>query len=227
MALDFQPDHVLVIAPHPDDEVLGCGASIASWALGSTRVTVAIVTTGLPLYPESQVTAVRGEARGANDYLGVSDLRFLDLPVTTLHLMPEHELNKVFIDLVADTRPDVVLLPFPGDRHEDHRQIFDAALVALRTDGRRHRVARVACYETVSETHWSAAGIEPVFDPNWFVDVTDTLDTKLDAMRLYESQLADGIPARSIQAITALARFRGSIVGLDAAEAFCIIRDLA
>lgn len=219
--------NVLVVAPHPDDEVLGCGGTIRKCALAGDRVTVAVVTKGAPLFPASQVRRVRTEARKAARRLGVAKLRFLDLPVTTLHLIPEHKLNGAFSKLIAETKPDWVFIPFPGDRHEDHRQVFDAMLVALRPDGRRHRPARIACYETVSETHWSAPGIEPAFDPNWHVDISATLLDKLAAMREYASQLQEGVPARALQAIEALARFRGSVVGVTAAEAFVIVRELA
>lgn len=217
---------VLVVAPHPDDEVLGCGGTIRRHVLDGEQVTVAIVTRGTPLFPAAQVKRVRAEAKAAADLLGVHELLFLDLPVTTLHLIPEHELNAAFCGLIDKTRPRTVLLPFPGDRHEDHRQTFDAAMVAVRTDGRRHRVDHVMCYETVSETHWHAAGIEPAFDPNRLVDITDTLGDKLAAMRAYASQLEDGIPARSLAVIEALARFRGSVAGIGAAEAFVRIREI-
>lgn len=207
--------------------MLGCGATIARYRAAGARVTVAIVTRGKPpVFPASQVRRVRTEARQAADLLG-HELEFLDLPVTELHRLPLAKINGVFSDLLARTRPDWLLLPHPGDRHEDHRQVFAAAMVASRPDGRRHRVARIACYETVSETHWSAPGIEPAFEPNWFVDVSETLETKLRAMACYASQLEAGIPARSLEAIEALARFRGSVVGVQSAEAFQIIRDLS
>jgi LmbE family N-acetylglucosaminyl deacetylase len=220
------PTDILVIAPHPDDEVLGCGGTIRRMAHEGRQVTIAIVTIGTPLFPSEQVERVRGEADRAAELLGAAELLFLDLPVTTLHLIPRHQLNATFCGLIERTRPQTVFLPFPGDRHEDHRQTFDAALVAMRPDGRRHRVDRILCYETVSETHWAAAGIEPVFDPNCFIDVTATLADKLAAMRAYASQLEDGIPARSLEAIEALARFRGSVVGMGAAEAFVSVREL-
>jgi LmbE family N-acetylglucosaminyl deacetylase len=218
---------VLVIAPHPDDEVLGCGGTIRRLVNEGFEVTVAIATKGTPLFPASQVKQVRSEARKAAKRLGVEKLLFLDLPVTTLHLIPEHKLNKTFIDLIAKkVKPDIVFLPYQADRHEDHRQIFDAAMVAMRPDGRNHQVSRICCYETVSETHWSVAGIESPFDPNSYIDISETLKDKLEAMRLYKSQLDAKIPARSIEAIESLARFRGSVVGMPAAEAFLIIRDL-
>ena len=218
-------NRILIIAPHPDDEVLGCGGTIARLVRKGKIVTVAIVTKGTPVFPASQVKQVRQEARKANKLLG-TELLFLDLPVTTLHLMPEHKLNRVFDNLIQKTKPDAVFAPFPGDRHEDHRQIFDAVMVATRPDGRRHSVNRICCYETVSETHWSASGIEPAFDPTWYVDISDTLPDKVAAMRQYQTQLDAAIPARSIEAIEALARFRGSIVGMKAAEAFLLSREL-
>lgn len=218
--------NVLVIAPHPDDEVLGCGGTIRRMVLAGDNVTVAIVTRGTPLFPEAQVQRVRAEAAAAAERLGVHSLRFLDLPVTMLHLMPEHELNGAFFKLIRETEPDSLFLPFVGDRHEDHRQIFDAALVASRPDGRRYRSSRICCYETVSETHWSAPGIEAVFNPTWYVDISATLSDKLHAMRSYASQLEENIPARTLTAIEALARFRGSVVGMTAAEGFQIIREL-
>ncbi|MBL8879179.1 MAG: PIG-L family deacetylase [Phycisphaerales bacterium] len=217
---------VLVVAPHPDDEVLGCGGTIRRMVQTGEHVTVAIVTRGTPLYPDAQVERVRAEAAVAAQRLGVHSLKFLDLPVTMLHLMPEHELNAAFFKLIRETEPDTLFLPFVGDRHEDHRQIFDAALVASRPDGRRYRVSRICCYETVSETHWAAPAIEAVFNPTWYVNIGATLVDKLDAMRCYVSQLEENIPARTIQAIEALARFRGSVVGMPAAEGFQIVRDL-
>lgn len=216
----------MVIAPHPDDEVLGCGGTIARYAAEGRSVAVAIATKGTPLFPAAQVRRVRREAKRAADVLGVRELLFLDLPVTTLNRMPLDKLNGTFSRLIARVRPEVVFLPFPGDRHEDHRQVFNAAMVAIRPDGRRHLVQRVCCYETVSETHWSAPGIEPAFSPSWHIDISGTLAAKLAAMREYASQLEEGIPARSLGAIEALARFRGSVVGFAAAEGFAIVRDL-
>lgn len=218
---------VLVISPHPDDEILGCGGTMHRLAGEGHKVVTAIVTKGwAPLFPDSQVEQVRAEAQSANEQLGVGELLFLDLPVTTLARMPEHELNRAIGNLISDVKADWVFLPFGGDRHEDHRQIFAAAMVALRPEPGGYQPQRVYCYETVSETHWTAPGVEPPFDPQVYIDVTDHLPAKLEAMRTYKSQLKPAGDARSLEAIEALATWRGSIVGLNAAEAFVLIRDV-
>ena len=217
---------MFVVAPHPDDEVLGVGGTIHRLCGEGHDVTVAIATKGWsPLFDESQVRQVRAEARAANDRLGTGQLRFLDLPVTRLHALPEHELNGAFDALFSEEEPDWVFLPFPGDLHEDHRQIFDACQVALRPSPDRRPIERIVCYETVSETHWAAPGVDPTFSPQWFVDVSDHLDAKLDAMALYTSQVRPAPDARSVEAVSSLAKWRGSVVGVAAAEAFVVIRE--
>lgn len=217
---------VLVIAPHPDDEVLGSGATIHRMVQEGHEVTVAIVTKGwAPLFTDEQVEQVRAEACAANEILGVQSVRFLDLPVTKLHAIPEHELNAVFNDLITAASPDWVFIPFPGDRHEDHRQVFDASQVALRPVAGGAGVKRILCYETVSETHWSLPVAEPTFQPQLFIDVTDHLAAKLSAMGKYRSQVRPAPDARSIEAVEALATWRGSVAGMGAAEAFVVVRE--
>jgi LmbE family N-acetylglucosaminyl deacetylase len=217
---------VLVVSPHPDDEVLGVGGTMARLASEGNDLTVAIVTKGWePLFPESQVTQVRAEAEAACELLGVKSLRFMDLPVTKLNSLPTHQLNAEFDRLIAEQKPELVFLPFRGDRHEDHRQIFDACMVALRPVETRRYVKQVLCYETVSETHWSAPCIEACFQPQLWVDISTYLPAKLEAMRKYRSQLRPAPDARSLEAISSLAKWRGSIVGMHAAECFMTIRE--
>jgi LmbE family N-acetylglucosaminyl deacetylase len=218
---------LLVIAPHPDDEVLGCGGTMCRLAAEGHEVVVAIMTRGWePLFPESQVAQVRAEARAANARLGVARVEFVDLPATRLHALPEHELNAAVDELVDAERPGWVFLPHPGDRHEDHRQLFDAAMVALRPVRGRDHIRRIWCYETVSETHWAAAQIEPNFEPHTWVDISGQLETKLEAMKLYASQVQPGPGPRSLAAVEALAVWRGSVVSLEAAECFVVVREL-
>lgn len=218
---------LLVIAPHPDDEVLGCGGTIRRLTREGHKAHVVVVTKGWePLFPKTQVEQVREEARAANQRLGVADLRFLDLPVTKLSQLPEHELNSAMDELLDSVQPDCVMLPFCSDVHEDHRQVFDAAMVALRPLPHRLGIKRILCYETLSETHWHCPGAGAAFQPQVFVDISDHLADKLDAMRCYQSQLQASPGARSLAAIEALARFRGMSVHCPAAEAFMLVREL-
>lgn len=217
---------ILVIAPHPDDEVLGTGGTIARLAGEGNDVTVAIVTKGWePLFDDSQVQQVQLEARLASEVLGVKSLRFMDLPVTKLSTMEKHQLNGEFTRLIDEEKPEWVFLPFCGDRHEDHRQVFDACMVALRPAEKCRYVKRILCCEVVSETHWSAPYIETCFEPQLWVDISSHLSAKLQAMRVYKSQLRQEPDSRSLEAISSLAKWRGSIAGMAAAECFVVVRE--
>lgn len=216
---------VLVVAPHPDDEVLGVGGTIAGLACKDNQLTVAIVTKGWePLFPNSQVEQVRSEAEQANKILGVQSLRFMDLPVTRLNQIPKNELNGAFEKLIAEEKPEIVFLPFCGDLQQDHRQVFEACMVALRPGENTKSIMQILCYETVSETHRPSARIEAGFEPNLWVDISSRLPVKLEAMRKYKSQLQSEPAPRSLEAISSLAKWRGSTVGMHAAECFVTIR---
>ena len=216
---------VLVVSPHPDDEVLGGGGTIARLTGEGNDVTVAMVTKGWePLFKHSQVEQVRNEVHAANKILGVKSLRFMDLPVTKLNSIPKHQLNKKFEQLMDEEQPDLVFCPFRGDLQEDHRQVFDACMVALRPRPNSKPVRQILCYEIVSETHLPAGNYKSCFEPQLWVDISEHLDTKLQAMRRYESQLQQTPGARSLEALSSLAKWRGSIVGMAAAESFVVVR---
>jgi len=217
---------VLVLATHPDDEVLGMGGTIARLASEGNHITVAIVTRGWePLFPDPFIEKGRNEAREANNLLGTQSLLFLDIPVTKLNLTPRHELNEKFNKLMDSEQPEMIFLPFAGDRHIDHREVFEAALISLRPGPNRKYVKKILCYETISETHWASPYIEPNFEPNLWIDISNFLETKINAIKKYESQLQPEPYARSLEALTSLAKWRGSIAGMHAAECFYVVRE--
>jgi LmbE family N-acetylglucosaminyl deacetylase len=217
--------NVLLIAPHPDDEVLGAGGTITRLGREGNHLTVVIVTKGWePLFSESQVEQVRDETRRAAQILGVKVLEFMDLPVTKLNSIPKHEINGAFEKLIDKHKPELVFLPFYGDLQEDHRQTFESSMVALRPVKGRHQASQILCYETPSETHCSGRVLSCCFEPQLWIDISEHLDTKLEAMRQYQSQLRDAPDARSLQGVEALARFRGSVLALNAAECFMVVR---
>lgn len=217
---------VLVIAPHPDDEILGCGGTMARLLAEGSQVEVAIVTKGQqPQFPAEMVEGIRAETKAAHTFLGVSNTHYLDLPAAALDRMSATELNATLAKLVQDTQPDTLFLPFVGDIHTDHQLTFLAAMVAARPR-HAHAPRRIYAYETLSETNWYAPGITPAFVPNVFIDISDTLDRKLDAFRCFESQVREFPDERSIEAIRALAVMRGASMYRKAAEAFMLVRQI-
>jgi N-acetylglucosamine malate deacetylase 1 len=217
-----KPQRLTVIAPHPDDETLGAGGTIARFADEGVEVSVLIVSGHLPpLYKPEAFEVTRREAAEAFKVLGVHRAEFLEVPATYVHQRPVAEINGAINNFVRATNPEWVLLPFP-DRHIDHRTIFDASVVACRpVHSAAPRV--VLAYETLSETHWNVGGIEPAFIPDFYVDISSYLERKQAALNAYVSQV-DEAPSRSVEACTALAKFRGSQNGCDHAEAFKVVR---
>ncbi len=176
-----------------------------------------------PLYSKDIHETAVADARNAHALIGVKESIFLNHPAVLLDNIPVHEFNKGMYDVVARVEPDIVLIPY-FDRHVDHRLIFEAAMVVTRPVGVGKHIKLVAAFETVSETHWNAPHIEPNFTPNWFVDITDYLDKKVEIMKCYPSQVHPFPEPRSLEALKALALFRGSQAGIGYAEAFHIIR---
>lgn len=211
----------LVIAPHPDDEVLGAGATIARLVDACFGVTVVAMCSDLPpLYPADVAPTVEAEARRAHALLGVQESVFLDLPSVEVSVAA---LNGGLQEVTDRVRPSIVLAPFP-DRHVDHKAAFEASMVVTRPRGTGTGMSVVAMYETMSETYWNAPGAEPQFMPTWNVDVTATIDRKIEAFDIYESQHQPYPGPRSTEAMRALALFRGSQAGMEYAECFQIVR---
>ncbi|WP_265518346.1 PIG-L deacetylase family protein [Nitratireductor luteus] len=214
----------LVVAPHPDDEVLGTGGTIARLAQAGEDVFVAVVTSGRPpKFSSAQIAAVRGEAERAHALLGVRATYWLDFPAAGLSDTPHSELNSALQELFAKLRPTTVILPFPGDIHVDHQLTFSSALVAARPHQAEYPVTILA-YETLSETNWNAPYLTPGFHPNVFVDISETLSLKLEAMDSFGTQLKAFPHERSPEALRALALLRGSTMHMAAAEAFVLVR---
>lgn len=217
---------ILVIAPHPDDEILGCGGVMARHSSQGDQVHVVVVSKGVTeMYAPEKIAETRAELVEAHKLLGVHQCHFLDFPAARLDTVPGHMLADALARLVRELKPQTVYVPHWGDLHTDHKAVYWATLVATRPTG-GCRVGRVLCYETQSETEWGGASPEVAFSPTVFVDITGFLATKLEAMKCYRSQLKEFPQSRSIGSLDALARLRGSTVGLHAAEAFVMVREV-
>lgn len=219
-------DNILILAPHPDDEVLGCGGTIKKLAYEGNKVYVLVVTRGSKrLYDQAKVENVRNEALQAHKLLGVKQTFFLDFPAPELDTIPLADISREISKVIVDFQINKLYLPHRGDIHNDHRVVFNAGLVAARPVG-NCTVTKIYAYETLSETEWAAPFADDAFIPTSFVNIENTLEAKLEAMQCFKSQLKAFPNPRSLETIEALAKFRGATVGFKAAEAFMIIRQI-
>jgi N-acetylglucosamine malate deacetylase 1 len=217
---------VLVFAAHPDDEVLGMGGTIAHHASRGDTVRIVCVTDGSSTqYPGDAETRAKkeDEARRAATELGVSDYVHLDFPDMRLDTVPHVDVNAVVEEHVRDLEPERVYTPQP-DVNLDHRALFDSVAVATRPFPGQS-VRRVLTYGPISSTEWTPAAAT-WFVPNWFVDVTETLERKLAAFAHYETEQRPHPHPRSEAAIRAAAAFYGTSCGCEYAEPFVLVRGL-
>jgi len=216
---------VLVFAPHPDDEILGVGGTIAKRTQNKDEVYVCVVTRGvMPLYDDAGIQIIQAQCREADRKLGVSETIFLDFPAVMLETVPRYEFNGRISEVVQQIKPDEVYIPHRGDMQLDHKMVVDATMVALRPKY-AHAIKRIYAYETLSETGWDIPNTVNEFIPNVYENISGTLQVKLDAMAVIQSQLAPFPAARSLEAIEYLAKYRGSTINCFAAEAFALIRE--
>ncbi len=217
---------VLVIAPHPDDEMLGCGGTMIKHIEAGDDVYVCIVTKGYaPLFQEDVIEKGRNEARSCHKMIGVKETFFLDFPAAMIEKSDRFELNGKLLDIIRTVSPDEVFIPHWGDMQKDHQIVADACMVALRPKY-EPKVKRIYSYETMSETAWNAPNVQNEFIPNVFVDISNQLVNKLDALSVFQSQLSSYPDARSIEAVEALAKYRGALMHTRAVEAFMLIREI-
>lgn len=222
---------ILVVAAHPDDEVLGCGGTIARLVEQGSRVHVAFLADGVLSRPgdsETQLTELsirRAAAKKACDILGVNSVFFGDLPDNRLDSIALLDIIKPIESLIGQYLPDTVFTHHSGDVNIDHQRIHAAVVVACRPQG-GHSVKTLLCFEVPSSTEWQLPGSAPVFAPNWFVDISSTLGIKLCALDAYATELRTWPHSRSRQGVEHLARWRGATVGVNAAEAFLLGRNI-
>lgn len=215
--------NVLVLAAHPDDETIGAGGAIARLAAAGHKISLWIATEIYePLWPANQKPPRRAEAEKAARILGVSDVRFGQLPTMNLASMPAIDLSNAVSRVVSETRPDVLLCPPPGDINTDHSAVFNVALVSARgfSDS---PIRALYAYEIATTTRFAAPG--RLFQPTTYVDVTDTFAKKMEAFKVYESEKRAFPHPRSPEGLEILAKERGLACGCAYAEAFiCVTR---
>jgi N-acetylglucosamine malate deacetylase 1 len=217
---------VLVVAAHPDDEVLGMGATIALHTAAGDDVRVLVVTDGSSTqYPGDDEIRARkeGEARRAAAELGVVDYVHLDHPDMRLDTLSHVEVNRIVEEHVRDFEPVVVYTVQP-DVNNDHRVLFDSVAVATRPVPGLP-VRRLLTYAPTSSTEWTPAAVN-WFVPNWYVDVTPTIERKIAAFAHYETERREYPHPRSERAMRATAEFHGTTCGCEYAEPFVLVRSV-
>ena len=222
--MKFNYKSISIIAPHPDDEVLGCGGLISKFSKNNNiNINILIISGHLPpLYSKKHFNITKKECELSSLKLGIKQKpKFLKIPATKINEYPSNKLNDTIKKFITDNESDLVCIPFP-DRHIDHKIVFDSCMVATRPVG-KHHPKLIMCYETLSETNWNAPFIEPNFTPNLFINIDKEIEMKVKAMEIYKSQFVD---SRSSEAIRSLAKFRGSQNGYSYAEAFQVVRHL-
>lgn len=219
----------LVVAPHPDDELLGCGGLLLKRGeqgaeIGWLIITAISETNGWP--KEAEATRNQ-EIETVRTGLGIASENVFQFGFAPAGLddVRRSDLVSRIAEVVGQFKPTEVLLPFPGDTHSDHLHAFEAAQACVKSF-RSPSIRRVLCYETLSETNFGINPIQNAFRPNLFVDITPHLDRKVELLSTYVSEIADVPFPRSLSAIRALALLRGSQAGVEAAEAFVTLKEI-
>jgi len=222
----------LVLAAHPDDEVLGCGGTMARLSQDGEAVYIAILGEGITSRYRDRGEAdaalleqLHGHSQRVADMVGARRLFLRGLPDNRFDTVPLLDIVKIIEELIEELRPDVVFTQHGGDLNVDHAMLYRATLTATRPVG-GCPVRRVLAYEVASSTEWAFGRFAPAFQPTVFVDIGSTLETKIQAMQCYESEARPFPHPRSPEALRAIARRWGSVSGLQAAEAFELVREI-
>lgn len=212
-------DNILVIGAHPDDELLGSGGTIKKLINNGYKVISVVVAKGRKEEEQEMKTTMLQ----ANKHIGVNDVIFLEYPNLLLETFPLHVLNKEVEVLIDQYEPSMIFTHHYGDINRDHQILFQAVLTAARPIPEKNPV-EILCFETVSSSEWSQHTNDKAFKPNYYVDITDTIDEKLKSLQYYEVEMRPFPHPRSFEGVKHLAQVRGMTVGVHYAEAFEIIR---
>lgn len=213
---------ILILSPHADDEILGCGGFISKYSRKNFHISVLILTNankGAPeLYPAREITKLRNEAKKANKTIGTNKLYFENLPAINLNNFPSYKITAIIDKYIARINPHIILIPSKNDIHEDHKIIFKAAKVSIRPN-RKSNLKKILSYEVLSETEWNEDGKN--FNPNYFIDLQKSdINKKVKAFLKYKSQVKKFPHPRSKEGIINLSKIRGSQIFKEFAEAY-------
>ena len=216
---------VLIVAAHSDDEVLGCGGTIAKLTKQGNEVAIIFMTNGVSSRNEKdELTKIQERklhSEHAAEILGISQITQFDYPDNCMDTVPLLHVTQSIEEELLKFQPDIVITHFANDLNIDHSTVARATLTATRPLA-GSSVKKVLGFEVSSSTEWAFDA--PHFKPNYFVNISESFNLKIDAMRAYDSELRARPHPRSLEGIEALASLRGSASGYRYAEAFKIYR---
>ena len=218
---------VLVVAPHPDDETLGCGGTLLKHKASGDKIHWLIVT-GIDEeagYSAERINIRSHEIKTVSTMYGFDSVINLNLPTTKLDILPMQHLVEMIGDAILKIGPEILYVPFPGDIHTDHQIVFQA-VAACSKWFRFESIKRILAYETLSETDFAISPEINAFTPNVLVNISEFLQKKLQIMQTYKSEMGLFPFPRSEEAIVALAQIRGVAAGCEAAEAFMLLKEI-
>ncbi|MCB1878789.1 MAG: PIG-L family deacetylase [Gammaproteobacteria bacterium] len=220
---------LLVVAAHPDDEILGCGGTVSRLSNDGVICNCVILSKGIASrynkeddIPEGKLEELSAHTLKATKIVGYTSIRGLAFPDNRFDSVPLLEIVKAIEALVDELKPDTILTHHKGDLNRDHELTHRAVLIATRPiEGTS--VKNLLTFEIPSSTEWSFSQFNE-FQPNYFCDIRDHVEKKIEAMAVYEGESRAFPHPRSGENLRALAQLRGASVGMRAAEAFEIIR---
>lgn len=225
--MNEREERILVIAPHPDDETLGCGGTLRRHVAEGREVHWLIVTEMLEAhgYEPRRIRQRAREIERVAEAYGFHRVHQAGFPAAEIDSLPKGRIVEAVSSVLEEVRPDTVYLPYRNDVHSDHAVVFDAAVAAGKIF-RHPSLKRIYAYETLSETEFGLRPDDPGFRPNLFIDITPYLDEKVRIMKIYRSELGRHPFPRSVQSLRAMATLRGTQAGVEAAEAFMVLREI-
>lgn len=223
---------VLIVAAHPDDEVLGCGGTIAKLSSSGSKINILFLSNGEDSRKTSKsemkkkILKRKNAAKLASKILGSNKPNFADLSDNQLDSYPLIKIIKIIEKNIKKYKPSIIYTHFKNDLNIDH-QIANRAVTTACRPQKNSSVKSLFFFEVPSSTEWRIDTKNKIFNPNWFEDITKTKNKKLLALKAYKSELRKWPHPRSLKGVSALFTWRGASVGVDAAEAFMLGRKIS
>ncbi|MBU0469185.1 MAG: PIG-L family deacetylase [Candidatus Omnitrophica bacterium] len=221
--------NILIIAAHPDDELLGCAGTVNKFIKNKYEATSLILGEGLGARGKAsagKLKTLKDHSKKANKIIGVNHVLFENLPDNMFDSVPLLKITKIVEKHILKLSPDIIFTHFENDLNIDHRLTFSAVMTACRPQpGFKH--PDIYSFEIPSSTDYGDFSLKNAFVPNTYFDIKDEIELKLSALKEYKTEMRDYPHTRSIEGINLLAKYRGLKVGLEFAEAFQLVRKVS